>query len=264
MTLTCSPRAGWSGLAAGICAGLLVSVSPAAAGDDSLASRLASGTRSEADKQRDADRRPSDVIAFLGVEPGMTVIDLIAAGGWYSEVLSVAVGEKGTVYAQNPAYVLQLREGVNDKDLTARLAGDRLPNVKRIDRELAETGIEPGTLDLALTALNFHDIYNARGAEAAQAFFVAVGKLLKPGGVLGLIDHAGGAAGADDEKLHRIDEKLVISSAKAAGFEIVATSDVLRHPEDDRTRQVFEPGLRGNTDRFVLKLRKPAAATGPR
>ncbi|TFG97924.1 MAG: hypothetical protein E4H11_01205, partial [Myxococcales bacterium] len=197
-----SSRRGFRVLGAGICVGLLALVAPAAAGDDSLASRLASGTRSEADKERDADRRPADVIAFLAVEPGMTVIDLIAAGGWYTEILSVAVGEKGSVYAQNPAFVLQIREGVNDRALTARLAGDRLPNVKRIDRELAEVGIEPGTLDLAITALNFHHIYNARGVEAAQAFLVAVRALLKPGGVLGLIDHAGGAARMVDQSEH--------------------------------------------------------------
>jgi predicted methyltransferase len=230
---------------------------PAWAADETLASRLASSGRPDGDVQRDADRRPADVIAFLGVAPGMAVMDVIAAGGYYTEVLSVAVGDAGRVYAQNPPFVLQLREGVNDKAMTGRLAGNRLPNVKRLDLELAQVDVPPDSLDFAITALNFHDVYNNGGPEAAQAFLVAVRKLLKPGGVFGLIDHAGGAAGADDKQLHRIDEKLAIEAAKAAGFEIAAQSDLLRHPADDRTRNVFEPGLRGKTDRFLLKLRKP-------
>ena len=71
-----------------------------------------------------------------------------------------------------------------------------------------------------------------------------------------MIDHAGGVG--DDTELHRIDEALAVEAARAAGFEVGATSDVLRNPDDDRSRGVFEPELRGQTDRFVLRLRKPA------
>ena len=226
-----------------------------ASGPD-LAARLASGDRTEADKARDAGRRPAAVIEFLGIESGMTVMDLIAAGGYYTDILSEAVGPKGHVYAQNVEFVLKFRDGANDKAMTARLAGGRLANVERLDRELDDLSLPPNSLDAVLTALNFHDIYNGTGPEAAQAMLAAVKNVLKPGGVLGLIEHAGNAD-ADNEKLHRLEESKAIAAAERAGFVVEATSDVLRHPEDDRTKFVFAEGMRGATDRFVLKLRKP-------
>ena len=113
----------------------------ACAATPDLATRLASGDRSAEDKARDAGRQPAQVLAFLGARPGMTALDVIAAGGWYSEVLAEAVGPTGRVYAQNPAVVLKFRDGANDKALTARLANDRLPNVVRWDREFADLGL---------------------------------------------------------------------------------------------------------------------------
>ena len=223
-------------------------------GED-LAARLAAADRPEADKVRDAGRKPAEVVLFLGIGTGMQVIDLIAAGGYYTEVLAHAVGPKGQVYAQNPQFVLEFRDGANDKELTERLAGGRLPNVERLDRAVAELGIAPASIDAALTALNFHDIYNGRGAETANAFLAEVLKLLKPGGVLGIVDHSGGVG--DDTELHRIDQAIVEKAALATGFEIVAKSDLLRNPADDRKASVFAPDLRGKTDRFVLRLRKP-------
>ena len=106
-----------------------------------LAEELAASGRSDEDKARDAARRPAEVLAFLGVEPGMTVMDLLASGGWYTEVLSVAVGSEGTVYAQNPPMLLGRNDGAYDKAITARLAGSRLPNVIRLDHEVNNTGI---------------------------------------------------------------------------------------------------------------------------
>ncbi len=237
---------------------LLVSAVALAAhheGDD-LASRLASSSRAAEDRARDAGRKPAQVVAFLGIEPGMTVLDLIAAGGYYTEVLSLAVGPKGRVYAQNNAYVLEIRDGANDKALTKRLASNRLPNVVRLDQEVADLEIEPGSLDAALTALNFHDVYNSRGPEAADAFLKKVHELLEPGGVMGIVDHSG-KAGADNAELHRIELAKVEAAVKAAGFEIEARSNMLRNPRDDGTTQVFDPEIRGKTDRFVLRLRKP-------
>ena len=237
---------------------LLLWTSPSLASDADLATRLQSGGRAESDKARDEGRKPAAVIAFLGIESGMTVLDLLAAGGYYTEVLSEAVGAKGRVYAQNTAFVLKLRDGANEKAMTARLADDRLPNVQRLDREIDDLGLEDGSLDAALTALNFHDIYNGGGPEAAQGFLRVIHSLLTPDGVLGIIDHRG-SPDADNQKLHRIDEAKVIEAVEQAGFVVEATSDVLRHTEDDRTRFVFAEGLRGATDRFVLKLRKAPA-----
>lgn len=235
---------------------LALSTSLACATGPDLATRLASGDRAEADKARDAGRRPAAVIEFLGIEPGMTVMDLIAASGYYTEVLSHAVGPDGKVYAQNVDFSLKFRDGANDKAMTARLADGRLPNVERLDRELDDLGLAPDSLDAVITALNFHDVYHGSGPEAAHAMLTTVRNVLRPGGVLGLIEHAGNA-GADNNKLHRMEESKAVAAAEKAGFVVEATSDVLRHPEDDRTRFVFAEGLRGATDRFVLKLRKP-------
>jgi predicted methyltransferase len=218
--------------------------------------RLAESGRSQADRDRDAGRKPAGVLVFLDVEPGMSVLDLIAAGGWYTEVLSVAVGPDGSVYAQNPEVVLKMREGVNDKALTSRLANSRLPNVVRLDQPLGELTIAAGSVDVAITALNFHDIYNGRGPDAARAFLTDVMELLRPGGTFGIIDHSGGVG--DDKELHRIGQVLVEQSARDAGFEIIGRSDLLRNPADDRLQNVFAPDIRGKTDRFILRLRKPS------
>jgi predicted methyltransferase len=242
------------GLMAMLCA--LACVPGTAAAGGSLAEALASPDRPGDDQARDPGRKPAEVIEFLGIGPGMTAIDLIAAGGYYTEVLSAAVGPAGKVYAQNGEYVLKLRDGANDKAISARLAGGRLANVERLDREMSDLGLAPASVDAAVTALNFHDIYNARGEQAAGDFLAAAYRLLKPGGVLGLIDHAGNPD-EDNKELHRIEEARVEAAVKAAGFLIEASSDLLRNPDDDRSQGVFAAGLRGNTDRFLMRLRKP-------
>jgi len=227
-----------------------------AAGAEDLGQRLAKGSRSDADKARDAGRKPADVISFLGIEPGMTVVDVIAAGGWYTEVLAEAVGPDGKVYAHNTAFTLQFREGANDKAMNARLEKARLPNVERLDREIADLGLTPGTIDAAITALNFHDIYNGYGSDTASGFLAAIYDILKPGGVFGIIDHVG-RPGFDNEKLHRIDPKTVEQLARAAGFIVEGRSKLLANPRDDHATNVFDAAIRGKTDRFLLKLRKP-------
>ena len=212
--------------------------------------------RSEEDKARDPGRKPADIVAFLGVEKGMTVLDLIAAGGWYTEVLSVAVGPEGRVYSQNTDFVLKIRDGANDKALTARLANGRLANVQRVDSELADLPIADGSVDVAITALNLHDIYNSDGGEPATLGFLAVAhRKLKPGGVLGIIDHVG-VAGQDNAKLHRMQKQQALDVIAKSGFTVVAETDVLANPADDHTQNVFAPDIRGRTDRFALKLRK--------
>ena len=238
-----------------VCAGSATAGSWSA---DALAAALDTPARPDADKSRDAARRPAEVLAFIGVEPGMTVLDVMASRGWYTEVLSIAVGEQGTVYSQNSLSALERRDGANDKALTARLAGDRLPNVVRADGEISE--IEPGSIDLAFTALNFHDTYNFLGAEAAAALLADIYAVLKPGGVFGFIDHAGNPD-QNNTRLHRIPKQIVMEIAADSGFIIEAESDVLAHPEDDRTEMVFGK-IRGKTDRFLLKLRKPDQSAG--
>jgi len=230
---------------------------PAAEPATDLRSLLASDNRSADDQARDAGRKPADVVEFLGIEPGMAVIDVIAASGYYTEVLSLAVGPDGSVVAHNPAFVLEFREGANEKAISARLADNRLPNVTRLNKEFEELSAADGPFDAAITALNFHDLYNGQSAEDALAVLQIIHSMLKPGAVFGIIDHAG-VADADNAALHRIEVAKAIEVATAAGFVVDGQSNILSNPEDDHTQGVFAEGLRGNTDRFLLKLSKPA------
>lgn len=222
---------------------------------------LASGDRAEEDRARDAGRKPAEVVAYLGIGPGMTVMDLMASGGYYTEVLSLAVGPTGRVYAQNTPLFLRFADGMYDKAMTARLADGRLGNVERVDRDLPELGMEPGSLDAAFTALNFHDVHNGLGEdtwggdEAAAGFLRVIKMLLKPGGVLGIVDHYGDAD-KDNDSLHRLDVVRAVSILEASGF-IVESSALLRNPADDRTTMVFDEAIRGQTDRVLYKLTKP-------
>jgi predicted methyltransferase len=228
----------------------------ASAGGGDLAAALASANRPAEDKARDADRKPAELVQFFGVKPGMTTVDIIALGGYITEVLSVAVGPKGKVYAQNPPIALQLRDGMYAKAITERLANNRLPNVVRVDGDLpASSQIPPGSVDVAITAMNYHDVRN-QSPELGAGFLQAVYTMLKPGGVFGVTDHVGND-GANNTLLHRIPKHFLIEDAKAAGFVVEAESDLLAHSADDHTKVVFDPTLRGKTDQFVVRLRKP-------
>jgi predicted methyltransferase len=230
--------------------------SKASAGGGDLAAALASANRPAEDKSRDADRKPAQLLQFFGVKPGMTTVDLIALGGYITEALSVAVGPKGKVYAQNPPVALQMRDGMYAKAIAERLANNRLPNVVRVDGDLpASSQIPPGSVDVAITAMNYHDVRNMN-PEIAAGFLKAVYSMLKPGGVLGVTDHVGND-GADNAQLHRIPKHFLIEDAKAAGYTVEAESDILAHSADDHTKNVFDPTLRGKTDQFVVRLRKP-------
>jgi len=242
--------------------GSMHSASPASApkasahGVPDLAGALAAADRPAEDKARDADRKPAELMQLFGVKPGMTTVDIIALGGYITEVLSVAVGPNGKVYAQNPPIALQLREGMYAKAITERLANNRLKNVVRVDGDLpASSQIPPGSVDVAITAMNYHDVRN-QSPELGVGFLKAVYTMLKPGGVFGVTDHVGND-GANNTQLHRIPKHILIEDAKTAGFVVDAESDMLAHPADDHTKVVFDPTLRGKTDQFVVRLRKP-------
>lgn len=220
-----------------------------------LATALSVGKRPQEDIDRDEDRKPAELLTFFGLERGMTAVDLIALGGYLTEALAVAVGPQGKVYAHNPPAALKLREGVYDRALTERLAGNRLPNVVRVDSDLPVAAIPAGSVDVAITAMNYHDVYN-RDPALARGFVQAVYAMLKPGGVFGVTDHVG-VEGQDNARLHRVPKQRLLEDAAAAGFIVEAESPVLAHAADDHTRPVFDPQLRGRTDQFVVRLRKP-------
>ena len=219
---------------------------PAAASTPSpaIAAAVANPARPADDVARDADRKPAETLAFFDVKPGQTVFEFVAGGGYFTELLSYAVGDSGRVVAS--------------REEPKRIADGRLPNVTAVPD--AEWGLAPDSVDLIFTALNYHDVVNLKvDRPALLKNFMTV---LKPGGIFAVIDHSAEAGSGDRDvgTLHRIDEALVVSDIKAAGFELVGTSDLLRNPNDARTLKVFDPAIRGKTDCFVLKFRKPPAA----
>lgn len=227
----------------------------AAPGDAAaIADAVAHADRPDADRARDGDRKPQQVMELMGVRPGQTIIDLMAGGGYYTELLARAVGPEGTVHLQNTPYVINRFAG---KALGFRLQNNRLPNVKRIDCELTALPLDDASIDSAFMVLFYHDTY-WMGIDRAKMLREIV-RVLKPGGTFALIDHAAAAGSFDRDvkTLHRVDEALVMNELLAAGFIVDKTSDLLRHPEDDHTINVFDKNIRGKTDRFVYKLRKP-------
>jgi len=221
-----------------------------------VAAALVAPGRPDSDQEADAGRRPAEVIEFLDIQPGMTVLDLVASSGYYSEILSAVAGPEGKVYLHNTEMQLTARKGATAKALDERLADNRLPNVVRLDRETDDLGLEPGSVDAVMLALVFHDVYNFGGEESAAALLGNIFDILVPGGVLALIDHSGNPE-MQNAKLHRMQESDAKRLATGAGFVLEAEGDMLRNPDDDRSVMVFDPGMRRQTDRFVLRLRKP-------
>lgn len=216
---------------------------------DRLRAHMAAPDRPEADQQRDRIRRPVDVMEFLGAQDGMTALDVIAAGGWYTGVLSAAVGPTGHVYSQNPDFLVE-REGFVPAE-TARHA--QLGNVEPLHGDI--TGID-GRIDIAISNQNLHDLAGS-DEEAALALIASVYRALKPGGVFGLMDHRG-VAGQANVELHRMEVATARDLLMKAGFEVEAESDLLAISTDDHTVASGDESLNGLTDRFLLKARKPS------
>lgn len=199
--------------------------------------KLAADARPAEDKARDGARRPYQVMMLLGVEAGMTVVDVAAGAGWYTEVLSAAVGPSGKVYAQF---------GPNAGD-EERARAARLGNVEGVYGALSTIGAN--VADRAVTALTLH--------HRDTAFLREIYGVLKPGGLAVVIDHEG-TAGMDNAQLHRTVKADARRMIEEAGFEIVQDSDLLHTSADDHKMPIFAPELGRNTDRFLFLVRKPA------
>jgi len=191
----------------------------------------------------------------------MVALDLYSGAGYYTELLAAVVGPTGRVVAHNNKAYL---DGVGD-ELTRRFADpQRLANVERLAAENNAIELEPGRFDFVLLSAVYHDVYfvdeannwpKIDGPKLLAELFGA----MKPGATLGLIDHAAapGSPAETGGTLHRIDPDLVKRDFAAAGFELEAESDVLRNPADDLGKGVFDPAVRGRTDRFMLRFRRP-------
>ena len=217
--------------------------------------------RSAADRERDNARKPAEVLEFFRLEPGMTVLDMYSGGGYYAEILAHLVGPDGHVDAHNN----QAYFGFAGDEIAARYADGRLPNVAALNAENNELVLEANRYDAVTLVLTYHDFYyvdedNGWPAIDTPALLAEIHGGLKPGGIVGIVDHAApaGAPATTGGTTHRIDPAIVIADMQAAGFVHEGESDLLRNAEDDLEQNVFDPAIRGKTDRFVLRFRKPA------
>jgi predicted methyltransferase len=221
-----------------------------------LTAAVAESTRPEADRTRDADRKPAELMAFAGIKSGDKIADMLPGGGYFTRLFSKAVGDKGTVYAMAPA---RAANAPNDPAaaVTAIAAEKGYGNVRVVSLDMAKPAT-PELLDVMWTSLNYHDLQNRQGADLA-AFNKMVFNSLKPGGVYIVIDHAAekGTGKSTTSTLHRIDPDFVKAEVQAAGFKLEAESALLANASDNRKSVNRETGIRGKTDQFVFKFRKP-------
>ncbi|MGL4314879.1 MAG: class I SAM-dependent methyltransferase [Sphingomonas sp.] len=206
----------------------------------------------------DARRHAADVVAFAGVGPGSKVVDLLPGGRYYwTRIFSPIVGDTGKVYPLWPAVAAARAEKT-----VPTLNGWHLANVAYTVAPASgmSVGAADGTIDVVYTNENYHDIANLPGGEAAiDQVNAQILKMLKPGGVYVVIDHADapGTGLTGTSTKHRIDPAVVKAEVVKAGFVFVGESTVLANPADDHSKNVFDPAIRGHTDQFAYKFRKP-------
>src|SRR5215472_11668622 len=218
-----------------------------------ISAAVADSARPAEDKQRDADRKPAETLAFAGVKPGDTVIEIAPAKGYYTRLLSVVVGPKGKVYAVSA----QPKPDAPRPPVEAIAADPHYGNVTVSLQKIPELKLPEG-VDLVWTTQNYHDLHNIHDMDVAKinsAFFAA----LKPGGSYFVLDHAAetGSGTRDTGTLHLIDEATVKQEVTAAGFKLIGESDLLRNKSDPHTAKIFDPEIRGHTDQFAFKFKKP-------
>lgn len=222
---------------------------------------VADAARPQADRDRDANRHPGDVLVFAGVKPGMKVVDLIPGTGYFTRLFSRAVGANGKVFAYVPDELTAIAKG-RPPSVAAFAGKAPYANTKMILQTLAAFTV-PEKADIVFTAQNYHDMHlDFMGPQNLAVVNKRVFAALKPGGVYIVIDHSAkaGTGLGDSDTLHRIDAAFVRKEVEAAGFIFVGESRVLRNPKDPLTANVFDPSIRGKTDQFVYKFRKPGSA----
>jgi predicted methyltransferase len=218
-----------------------------------ITAAVADDARPATDKERDAERKPAETLAFAGVKPGQQIIELAPGRGYYTRLLSAVVGPNGKVYSVTSAP----KPGAKPPAVEAIAADPHYGNVHVVEGHYTDMKL-PADSDLVWTTQNYHDFHNIPDLKISD-LNKAVFDALKPGGTYFVLDHsaAAGSGTRDTNTLHRIDEETVKQEVKAAGFELVGESNILRNKDDPRTGKVFEPPIQGHTDQFILKFRKP-------
>lgn len=209
-----------------------------------------------ADALTDPAMKRAEVLAFMGVKPGDRVADIVA--GRFVRALSVEVGPNGKVYAVMPAEVVKAHPEV--VGILKTLAADpKYANVEVLTPPI-NTPALPAKLDVVFIRQNYHDLHDKfMGPADVPAFNKAVYAALKPGGVYVVLDHAAvaGSGLSATDTIHRIDPATVKAEVMAAGFEFAGESPILANSADDHLKMVFDPAIRGHTDQFLYRFRKP-------
>ena len=235
--------------------GALLALSlPAFAADPAIEKAVANPERTAEDRERDARDKPAEVMAFAGVKPGMTVVDMFSAGGYYTELLAGAVGPTGKVLAvNNVPYAMYSKD-----DMKKRFTEGRLPNVERRLVEASWMNLPAKSVDLIVIVMSYHDVYWINEKEGwpeinTDGFLESLKRMLKPGGKLLIVDHnaAPGSGKEAATKLHRLNEDWAKQSIVAHGFVFEKSYDGLRNKADQLDKMVFDPAVKGKTDRYV-------------
>lgn len=232
---------------------------PAAVAAIDYASIVDTPDRPDADILSDHLRKPAEVLALFSPQPGDTILEIEAGGGYYTELLSRIAGPTGKVYMQNPAgFDAFIGEAVK-----TRLEG-RLANVTYLKSDFNAFAVPDASIDIATWFQGPHEIwYTPEGATEAlgnpDKSFRDIARALKPGGQFVVIDHVApaGSPTSTGGDTHRIDPAHVLAMAEAAGFVLETESALLRNPADDGLTNVFDPAIRGKTDQAILIFRKP-------
>ena len=215
------------------------------------------------DQENDERRKPGELFAFAQIDKGEAVGDYIMGGGYITRLLATAVGANGRVYAFQPTEFIAFRpEYADEQDAAVAPYADDQGNpvtVFPVRGPIAEPGW-PEQLDTIITVMNLHDLFISQMPEGtAETAIANMYASLKPGGTLVVVDHlaqeGGGIEAADT--LHRMDTQLAMDALTAAGFVLEEESDLYSRPDDPRDANVFDAAIRGQTDQFAWRLRKP-------
>lgn len=225
----------------------------------SVSKAMAQEDRTEKDKKRDLKSHPEVTLNMLGIDEGDVVLDVFAGGGYYSELMARIVGEKGKVYLHNnKAYLNFVKNALSD-----RLKVINFPQLLVHDYEVDNMNFPENSADAAMIIMSYHDLFYDDSKSGwpqidLNNFMGQIHKSLKSGGRFLIVDHDSIAGhGVDDAKsLHRIEKSYAIKSLEKLGFKFVKESDVLANASDDMTKSVFDPAIRGKTNRFVLLFEK--------
>lgn len=246
------------GVALGI--GVVTTARARDAHDPDIARAISDSTRPEADTSRDALRKPSETLLFADIKVGDKVADYAAGSGYFTRLFADLVGPQGHVYASVPSPLFQypnIVKGIADVQVYAVTHA----NVSVTFASPLDAARYPEKLDVFWIAQNYHDLHDSfMGPVDMAAFNRAVYAALKPGGTYIVLDHVAAAASPADvtDTLHRIEPTVVRREVESAGFEFVAASSVLANPDDPHMAGVFDPSIRGRTDQFIFKFRRPA------